>query len=445
MLTTSRFNATLALTALLGAAGCGPTADPDRLSTRLPEATTHLADSNIPAADASLETVVSTDDASAAEYALSAITFLANGQRSCPGLGSALARLRIDFDPSVVLFGANGYFGRYRQDPEMAANFLEGQMELAVDNSVFADDADVETIMAAGRDAVPCLEEAERRLRRAFELAGSPSVQIEIPGGLLHVSEPVVMNGPELRVLQASLGLAASSFRISDAFDVNVPTDGPMVHRWTEDPAVHAQNVMDLEAIADDLNTRFLKLEADGADRLEDERELIAERLNVLKDALTWSRETADGVGQIQLGRVSPRALEILEGYVDAMIASVDGPARVPFASGEVDLDLSIFFDGTFTPISEPMAVDAYEYPGNPEFEEPGYYSASLYVDPVSLTTFANQFFSKRVLDVPGPFGSTHEVSLLGATQADIDALETLVLMFDPLRSYVSRNFSQEF
>lgn len=119
--------------------------------------------------------------------------------------------------------------------------------------------------------------------------------------------------------------MSASSLRITDAFDLNMPTDGPRVRRWTEDPTVHAQNVAELEAQADSLNTRFMRLESDGADRLEAERSHLPERLGALKDAITWSRETADGVGQIQLGRISPRALEILEGYLEAMIAALDG------------------------------------------------------------------------------------------------------------------------
>lgn len=439
-----RLSITLTITTFCASVACGPAADPDRLSTRLPEAAEHLADSNLPAAEASLDPVVESDEASSTEYALSAILFLLNGQQSCPGIGSGLARLRIDFDPSVVLFGSEGFFARHRQDPAMAERFLETQMELATDNSIFQDSSDLETFMAAGRDAVPCLEEAERRLRRAFELAGSPDVQIEIPGGLFHVNEPVVMNGPELRILQAALGLTASSLRITDAFDLNMPTQGPMVSRWTEDPTTHAENVLALEAVADELNTRLLRLEADGADRLEAERAPMEARLEVLKEAITWSRETADGVGQLQLGRISPRALEILEGYVEAMKNALDGPTRVPLAGGEVDLDLSLFFEARFTPMAEPMVVQTYEYPGDPENEVAGYYSASLTLDPAALATFVNQFFSKRVVDVPGPFGSSREVNLSGATPADIEALETLPSLVDPLRSYISRNFESQ-
>lgn len=433
----------ITLTSLSALGACGSSADPDRPSTRLPEAVAHLEDSDLPAAAATLEPVIASDEASAAEYALSAVLHLLNAQRSCAGVSSALARLRVDFDPSAVLFGAEGYFARHRQDPSMAQRFIETQMELAVDNSVFTGTPEVETVLEAIRDALPCLDEAEYRLGRAFELMGGPEVQIEIPGGLLHVSEPIVMNGPELRLMQAGLGLTASSLRIGGAFDLGIPT-GSAIHRWTEDPEEHAANVAALEALANQLNQGVFQLKPDGRDMLEAAGEALARHLDTLASALVWAQETPDGVGQIQLGRVSPRALEILEGYARALQSSLEGPTRVPLGGAEVELDLSLLFESGFTPIVEPMVVQTNEYPGDPEFEVSGYYSASVTLDPGALAGFVNQFFSKRVMPTPGPFGHPSEVDFAGMTEADRNALETLPRLIDPLRSYVSRNFGVE-
>lgn len=433
----------LALTSLSALVACGPSADPDRPSTQLPAAVAHLEDSELPAAVAALEPVIASDEASAAEYAMGAVLHLLNAQRSCSGVSSAMAQLRVDLDPAVVFFGSEGYFARLRQDAPEAERFIETQLELAVENSVFTESPSVETVLQATYDALPCLDEAERRLGRAFELMGGPDVQIELPGGLFHVSEAMVMNGPELRLLQAGLGLTATSLRISRAFDLSLPT-GDAVHRWTEDAEEHAANVEALEALADQLNQRAFGLKPEGQEALGEARDALERHLGTLTSALVWAQQTPDGVGQLQLGRVSPRALEILEGYALALQSALEGPTRVPLEGAEVELDLSLFFEARFAPMAAPMVVETNEYPGDPEFEVPGYYSASVTVDPTALADFVNQFFSKRVVPSPGPLGRPSEVNLSGMTQADEDALETLPRVIDPLRSYLSRNFGLE-
>lgn len=401
------------------------------LPTKLNDAATALDRSDVDAANAALDTVVLQTKAAPEEYALSAFTYLMNVDQSCEEAATAMRRLRVTFDPSVDLFGENGFFSRAERDgTDAASQWLGDYLGDANQGSKFDEGLTTQDLVDAGVLLASCFDEMAGRLDRGFSTASTPrSLDVVLPAGLFYADEDVILEAPELKVLQGTFTLIASTLRMMDAFDWR---DFPAFSavEWfdsTRTPADPEDEYARLQEIVDRRNAAFFTVTRQ--DRLTAEGANVKRAFQLIQTGVQWAAVTdTDARGVLHMARLTPRAAELVGGYAGLIASATDGPAEVPEASGTVHFDLSRIFAGQ---------VDRGDYePYEIVDDDPTY----VHIDMTAqfYPSMLNTLFDKRVMEVPGMLSEPTEVELF---DYDTQPLKDAADVWDPLRAFLNRNW----
>lgn len=427
-------------TLLVSLAACTETVNVDldggdgpSVPTKLNDAATALDRSDVGAANAALDTVVLSAKAAPEEYALSAFTYLMTIDQSCPEAATAMARMRITFNPSVDLFGGNGFFFRAQRDGTDAASMWFGDyLSNANQGSAFDEGLTTQDLVDVGLLLAVCLDEVAGRLDRGFSQASVPrSLDVVLPGGLFHADEDVILEAPELKVVQGAFTLGASLLRMMDAFDwQDFPafSSSPWYDSTTAaDPDAEHQR---LQEIVDRQNAAAFVVKRQN--RLTEEKANVKRAFQLIRTGAEWADATgSDARGILHMARLNPRAAEIVATYAQLFAGAPDGPTPVPDTSAAVNLDLSGLFDGR---------VDRGDYePYELVDDDP------TYVHVGSIAQFwpsmLNAYFDKRVVEVPGMLSEPSEVELFTYDEGDQQQLRNAAGIWDPLRAFLNRNW----
>ncbi len=401
--------------------------------TVLPEVVTNLGTSDVGRAHTVLDPVVQDKKAAPEEYALSAFTYLMTVNQSCPEAAQAISDLNVTFNPSVDLFGGNGWFARASRDGTNAAgNWFSDYIETANQNSGLNDSTTGQVLVDAAVQLSICADEAARRLQLAFDATEQPKLlEVTLPKGLFFADEDVIVEAPELKIMQGGLRLAAGGARMLSAFDWSALQ--PFGDRPSYDANV-AQNpaaeMSSLVAKRDALNSTFFVVQ--NGDRLRREKDTVLDALATIREAIEWAAEnTTDGRGLLHMARLNPRSAAMLLELVTMTVTSIDGPALVPATSAPLNLNLSGMFSGNFSRGEfEPYEIDE---------DDPSY--VALYGVNQFWPSMINSYFDKRILEEFGMPSDPAEVSLGEYSEADQQQVELAAELFSPFSNFVERNW----
>lgn len=412
-----------------GGGGGGPTP-----GSTLAPATTLLGQSDTPMAHATLEPAVAAGSASADELALSAITYLMNVNQTCDSAGLLFSNLNITLDVAHDIFGERGFFARADRDTTRTAeDWFESQVANSANGpTVFEREGVVyQDILDAFAPLKPCLTEAAKRLDSAFTKAGTKAddIQVKLPAGLLFADADVILQAPELRLLQGAMELAVAGHSMLDAFDWSWAPDDPDI--WVEHGMNRASAERTVQAKADLLNEKLFALQANGARILADERSAVKRAVEHILDAiLRGQRATTDATGVFEMARLDPIAMAIVVEIAESIVAAVDGNATVPHSDAGTTWSLAKVFAGSWQdPDYEPWVVEEDNF---------AFYLTSVEGYWVAMV---NQFFNVPILDDPGPMGVPAQADALRYTRAESDAMERNQDVWAALRAYVNRNW----
>lgn len=405
--------------------------------TVLQPALENLGRSDVVAAHTTLDQVVLQNNAAGAEYGLSALTYLMTLNESCPSANLALSQMGVVLDVSHDIFGQNGFFGRASRDGYVAAKeWLSQQVESGSTGILFERrDFLYQEVEDAMIQFAPCADEAALRLQRAFDRDGV-DLRVTLPGGLLFADAEVVFDAPELRLLQGSLELAAAAVRMVDAFELSF---GPqeLDASWfyagmgTPDPVEKEMAAEQLQTVADELNTKYMKLKANGAMVLSAQRPAVKTALEHIQHGsqLAKDAQTQDGNGILHLARLDLVAMTTVADVIDAALDAMSGPTVVPGGDGTT-WDFSVLFDARWQqPSYDAFLIDESEF--------------GVWIGSVEAYHFAliNQFFSARVITEMGIMGGAAEGSVLSYPATTEAAFERSTALWSPLQSYMDRNW----